>query len=128
VSSQNKLAQELIQFTIDQAKEYLASANEFYPFGSIVNENGQLQPFSIYTGDDYPSLNKYLKELSNEMKNRYESYSIGINSIVTNKVGIKMDAIQVKLVIDLMEYEDCFLPYEFRGNDIIYYDLFVPEK
>jgi hypothetical protein len=74
----------LINNILAQAKYYLDNADEFYPFGAVIDNTNQLKPLSVFFGDDNPDSQSVFNQLEKVIKegiigHTYNAGAIGMD-------------------------------------------------
>lgn len=103
---------------VAQAKYYLEQANEFYPFGAVINKNHELKPVGIYFEDDTPNALDVLNRLENALtegirKGEYISAGIGVDVYVKIDQE-KREALEVRFFEDEKMTNSYFLYFKKR--------------
>ena len=86
-----------------QAKNYLKEFGSFYPFGVVIEANGELRPTSVYFGEEHPSNEDVLKNLEKALKkgienNSYKAVAIGVDVLtIPPDKQEKIDAIEIRV-------------------------------
>lgn len=86
---------------VAQAKYFLENADEFYPFGAVVNKENKLKPVGIYLEEDNPASKVVLIELEKALKNgidanEYLIGAIGVDVYLTVN-NEKRNALEVRI-------------------------------
>lgn len=105
---------------VAQAKYYLEQANEFYPFGAVINKNHELKPVSVYFEDDTPNaidvLNKLENALREGIKNgEYISAGIGVDVYVKIDQE-KREALEIRFFEEDKIVKSYFLYFKKQGQ------------
>src|SRR5687768_16461934 len=95
----------LIDSILQQAKYFLEQAGEFYPFGSIIDNENRIRPVSLYSQDEYPDSGKILMDLENVLingihVNRILLAAIGADAYIkgdTNTNNAQQSALEIRL-------------------------------
>ena len=115
----------LIDNVLFQAKTFLADAGEFFPFGSVIDRDGNLKPVGIYFGDDHPQSTEVLERLEKVIiegvkKHDYRIAAIGLDVAIntcTDNVSVKKDAIEIRLYdLDAPDHKNFYYSYEKDGS------------
>lgn len=108
--------QELINHSHDMAEKLLLQQNgEFYPFGAVINNLGELIHIGHYDGDEFPlsqtKINELRKYFTKEIENEnIRAYAITYDSLAKkDEDSEKTDAIAI----------DCYLSES--GQRTVYY-------
>ncbi len=73
---------------LDQAKVYLEDADEFYPFGAVIEKHtDRLKPISIYREEKIPNSSDMFKDLETFLiqaikDNKYTGAGIGVDVMI----------------------------------------------
>jgi hypothetical protein len=115
---------------IDQAKYFLAKAAEFYPFGAMINREGEVVPLGIKLDNDHPQSQEVIEILEKaiipKLKNG-EAKLAGIGTDVFYKPidgAERKSAIQVRILEVNGKFIDYYLPYRNEGQKFAYEKLF----
>jgi hypothetical protein len=109
---------------LSQAKYFLENADEFYPFGSIINNKNEVQPLGIYFGEENPKsqdvLNRLQFQINEGIKNKTYKYgAIGIDIYINKNSpsGIeKKTAIEVQFLFPNDSIKKIFLYYKTNNQ------------
>lgn len=98
LSNENKKG--LTNNIIAQAKLYLEDADEFYPFGTVIDKGHNIKPVSYYGGKEYPDSTELLEKLEEVIKagianSDYLVAAIGVDVFVTVN-SEKKTALQIR--------------------------------
>ena len=93
-----ELLNALLPFAVDQIKKH----GEFYPFGGVMLENGEISLTSVDTGEEHPDSTDMIDRLTgihNNKAGKAEIKASGIcwNATIALENGAKSDAIIVSL-------------------------------
>lgn len=104
--------EELITTIIAQAKYFLNQADEFYPFGAIIDNTGLIKPISIYWGEDFPNSAEVLNQLESSIKagiksGDYLCGAIGVD-VYTNVNNTNKDEKRDALEVRYYQGENCY--------------------
>ncbi len=101
---------------LDQARYYLANANEFFPFGAAIDKNNDIKPIGIHFGEEHPIAIDVLKKLEKALKdgiekNKYQYAAIGTDVYIDTNTST---SIEKKTALEIRFYsEDFSLKYYF---------------
>lgn len=119
-----ELTKEKMQVLIDnillQAKHYLNSADEFYPFGTVIDKDQNIKPVSFYSGEEFPDSNDVLKNLEEALKKGidkkdYLSAAMGVD-VYLKVNNDKKTAIEIKLYRSAAASKLYFIYYKKDGE------------
>jgi hypothetical protein len=102
VEHSNEFAQ-ILKNILQQAKYYLEAADEFFPFGAVLDEGSTLHPLGVYSEDEQPDSTMLLNQLESAIvtgieKEVYKAGGIGIDVYLkVNDFSEKKTAIKIKL-------------------------------
>lgn len=104
--------EELINVIIGQAKYFLNQADEFYPFGAIIDNTGLIKPVSIYWGEDFPNSIEVLNNLENSIRSGIKSGdylcgAIGVD-VYTNVNSANKEENKDALEVRYYQGENCY--------------------
>jgi hypothetical protein len=118
-----KIMEILIQNILGQAKLFLESADEFYPFGCNMDQNKELHPMSVYYDNDYPksidvinALEKTIKIGLENKKTKFAAIGIDINIEYLLK---KTPAIEIR-IYTLTVTDKKIYKYFKMGNEYLF--------
>ncbi len=115
----------MIQNILDQAKFFLESADEFFPFGCNIDQNNMLHPFSVYFETDRPDSMDVINESEKAIKfnlkeNKYKLAAIGIDVNITNEETLqKISAIQIR-TYTLNSMEAIYFKYQKKEKEYFF--------
>jgi hypothetical protein len=123
----NKKIKALTDSVLSQAIFFLNEADEFYPFGSVINKDQEIKPVGIYFGDEHPDATEVLNRLEAAIKeginkNDYLSAAIGVDVYINinNGIGIeKKTALELRLYNNNSYTCSYFLYYKEEGKYIL---------
>lgn len=83
-------AQKLISYSVSFAEKLLLEFGEYYPFAAKVELSGDLTPFGIHEGEEYPESQKVINELTAFLEDelngsKIRAYCISYDVRVTNE-------------------------------------------
>ena len=89
----------LTHYMLVQAKLFLEDADEFYPFGTAIDNSKGIKPLSVFFENDNPKSSKVFNLLEKAIlkyvnDGTYISAAIGMDVYVTTS-GVKRTAIQI---------------------------------
>ena len=84
--------QKLIDYSVSFAKTLLAEFKEFYPFASTINIDGELIPFGLYEGDEFPDSKDLSSKLELLLEKQLEDKKKRAFAITTDVVVKRSDA------------------------------------
>ena len=122
--------EELRNTILNQAKYFLLNAGEFYPFGAAINKKSEIVPLGVQLENDHPKSHEVIEVLERVIISKLkdgEAKMAGIGTDVTYKPTEgteKKSAIQVRILQSNGESIDYYQPYEKRGEDFFYEELF----
>jgi len=94
----------LLENILVQAKYFLDNADEFYPFGSVIDNKGELKPMGAYTGVEHPDSVEAFNLLEKGVKlgiekKKYLAAAIGTDVFLSKETGGEIEkrtAIQIR--------------------------------
>lgn len=121
----NKDIQSIIDYCYMFAEHMLIESKEYYPFGAIIDNNGELIPVGYKDNDtDMPESQKMIDELtthfSNDLnENKIKAYGVTYDvRVQINDSGDKSDAILIDIVHrDFSDIPQYYFTYSWTGND-----------
>jgi len=116
--------QKLIDYSVSFAKTALAKYKEFYPFAAAINNDGELIPFALYEGDEFPDSKNLLTKLEilldkQLVENKKRTYAITTDVVVKHSDFVySHDAISVKIrQSGTEEYNVYFFEYNLTNEN-----------
>jgi hypothetical protein len=114
---------------ISQAKYYLEEADEFYPFGAVLNKDKKLSPVGIFFGEDHPTSLDVFMRLEKIILDGIKSSDYLIGGI---GIDVYLDKTKPALEIriyDGMKIENYFFLYDKKNDGYIFEEyFFVPNN
>lgn len=119
-----ELTKEKMQVVIDnillQAKLYLADADEFYPFGTVIDNEHNIKPVSYYGGEEFPDSTELLEKLEEVIKagiakSDYLVAAIGVDVFLTVN-SEKKTALQIRFYSSDSALKLYFIYYKKDGK------------
>jgi hypothetical protein len=116
----------ILEFSLEQGKFYLEKAGEFYPFGSILKNNGELVPLGIDIGEEYPDSLKIIEILEENILQRIDNNEILAGAIGTDvyiksrKTNDTISAIEVRAIDSQRKSSNIYLPYAKVNNELFF--------
>lgn len=112
---------------LSQAAFFLNEADEFYPFGAVIDKNQKIKPVGIYFGEEFPDSTEVLNRLEAAIKeglikNDYLSAAIGVDIYINTKTekGIeKKTALELRLYNNNSYSSSYFLYFKKDGKYIL---------
>jgi hypothetical protein len=100
----NDTAELLANNILSQAAYYLGEADEFYPFGAVIDENNNIKPVSIYWGEEHPKSSDVLLKLEDAIrkgiqKGIYYCGAVGVDVYIN--IPTNADTIERKTAIQI---------------------------
>jgi len=111
-----------LNLIIEQARAFLTDADEFYPFGTIVNADGTLSPIGVQIDNDHPESLKVLQILQESIiewlkSKRAVAGAICLDVLYTAKgSSVKLDALKVMMLTSEGHSRDYIVPYRKEGE------------
>jgi len=111
-----------------QAEKYLFEAEEFYPYGVIINQKNELIPISYYDGQEFPEpeiiLNGLKEYIINELeKNNIKMGGIGVNVTIKDKNENPKDALMTMIFKkNSIQPEIQYYEYEIKDKKVTWKD------
>ncbi len=128
---------EIINYSHGFAKQMLIEHKEFYPFGAVVNDEGNLMPYGYKDDEtDMPDSTKVIDILSKSFQfelnnNKIRAYGITFDvRVPIDDKGNKSDAI----AIDITHRDEVYLPiYYFtyswnEQNELVFRESFARNR
>jgi hypothetical protein len=86
----------LTDTVLSQAVFFLNDADEFYPFGSVIDKDQKIKPVGIYFGEEYPDSTDVLNRLEDAIKEGitkkdYLSAAIGLDVYINTKIENRIE-------------------------------------
>ncbi|MCU0440737.1 MAG: hypothetical protein MUC49_22825 [Raineya sp.] len=124
----NRIVQTLELLKV-QAITFLNEMRSFYPFGTIINKNGEIQPVSLLIDDNKISESEYLNQLTNilidDLENeKVKTIGIAINTNFT-KDSFQRNAIEFRVLDETGESVNTYLRYEISKDKIEFEEDFT---
>jgi hypothetical protein len=118
LSDENKKV--LTNDIIAQAKLYLEDADEFYPFGTVIDNGHNIKPVSYYGGEEFPDSTELLEKLEEVIKagiakRDYLVAAIGVDVFLTVN-GEKKTALQIRFYSSDSALKLYFIYYKKDGE------------
>jgi hypothetical protein len=116
---------------VDQAKHFLLEAGEFYPFGGVVNSDGNITPLGVYLENDRPSPQDVIGLLEKAIIAKFHQREVSAAGICVDVhyrptgEANKKSAIQIRMLGDTGESADYCLPYSIKDNTFVYESIFI---
>ena len=121
-----KSIEKLINVVKLQVDAFLLDANEFYPFGTYINNEGDIVPIGVYLGDDYPSSLEIIDSLKDNFNRQIQNGNCEIAAIAinvsVNENNKTFDAVKVMIFKANREVETIYLKYVVRKSSVEYFD------
>ena len=116
--------QKLIDYSVSFAKTALTEFKEFYPFAAAVNSDGELIPFGLYEGDEFPDSKDLSTKLELLLEKQLEDNKKRAFAVTTD-VAVKRsdaenshDAISIKIrQSGTEEYNVYFFEYNLTNEN-----------
>jgi hypothetical protein len=115
-----------VENVLDQAKYFLDNSDEFYPFGSILTNDGEIRPLGAFTGDDFPGSEELINVLEKSIKegvqnHRYIGGGIAIDVFLTSGIKERINGIEIRLYNEEL-LEKCYFRYEKKGGEYFLFE------
>ena len=124
-------SQELFDSAITFAEKMLTEHGEFIPYGEILKANGEIQPVSGDTGEEYPASKDVIKLLTDYFTEQTSVGNIDASALVY-EVRVSLtdssklsDAIAVELDHKLGYSVVVFKPYSIIDDEVKFSLMFV---
>ena len=126
-------ADQLMDHILHYAKHFLTEADEFYPFGAVIQHDGRLRSVGISMEEEHPNCKVVLTELESALKEAlardvYRAAAVGLDVYIkpqqADKLHEKTTAIQVTVysrtssLIKYFAYRKQASGYEFEECSI----------
>src|SRR5262245_11999574 len=121
--TENSFSQQFT-FLTNFAKEQLAKHSEFYPFGSVIEANGELHPLAVHIGTEHPTSKALLHEYDKVIPSLIKEKSIAAAAVCLDAAtGLNRDtdAIVLEIENDAGEAATVFVPYKQTAKGIVEY-------
>lgn len=97
-------ARQIVNNLLEQATVYLNEMGEFYPFGAAMDRKGNITPFSVYGGDEFPDSEKVIENLETALirgcaDNKWVFGGIGLDIFISyeNRTD-KVTALEIRIL------------------------------
>ena len=117
------------------AQKMLTEHGEFFPYGKIMRQNGEIVSCSPYDGDEHPPSQKLIDILTQDFRQRAANGEIRAAGIccdvrvATPEYPNKIDAVQFALEHQNGEAVDVFLPYNLdSAGEVQFGELFATSR
>ncbi len=107
----------LIDIIKKQAQSFLlAMDGEFFPFGTYINKNNEVKPFSVYSETEKPPSTELIESMNDYVQKLLEADKCKVAGITINvtikEKGESFDAIEIRFYeIDKVPYKKYFKYY-----------------
>jgi hypothetical protein len=119
----------LIRMLLEQAKLFQLEANEFYPFGGLINKSGDIVPLGVYMENDHPDSHEVIQLLEKAILEKIDAGEAKLAAICADvfykaaNENIKKSAIQIRVVSETRDSIDYYLPYNNLDGEFSYEQL-----
>jgi hypothetical protein len=118
----------LLDHAVHQGKVFLQEFGEFYPYASVVKSNGAVAGYSLYA-EEVSDIRVYADELERLLRQdlaekKISGYCLGMN-VRARLAGHNdiVDAIELRIVQELMPPGLYYLPYEKVDDEVQFMDI-----
>lgn len=122
----------LTNSVLQQAKVFLEDADEFYPFGSVIDKNEAIKPISVYWGEEFPNSTEVLIKMEEVVSQGIRLHDYIAGAIATD-VYIKTNTssgIVKKVALELRLYQENFSVtnyfHYYKENNQYYFEPIIP--
>lgn len=123
--------EELMSNLIPFAEEMLQKYSEFFPYGSVMNNDGSIKNINYYDGNEKPLSKQVIENLIkvyHELAIKKEIKASGI--VWDGKVSSPKDNTKTDAVLISLEHKDNYsvivvFPYKIKNGNIIWDDIFA---
>lgn len=122
----------LTNTVLQQAKFFLEDADEFYPFGSVIDKNKTIKPISIYWGEEFPNSAEVLSKLEEVVKQGIKLHDY-LAGAITVDVYIKTNTstgVEKKVTLALRLYQENYFDtsyfHYYKENNQYYFERILP--
>ncbi len=122
----------VLQSAIDQARLFLKEMGEFFPYASVVDNEGNVRPYGLYVEEDEQDARHMLQVLRELLDADLDTGVISVYVIATNVSitglgeGVSSDAVEFRLRRlgqAPHSVEIFYMRYTGEGEDLRYEDL-----
>jgi len=105
---------------IKQANVFLEDAGEFYPFGTMIDKDGDVIPVGVYDEKEYLPSVEVIEILEKELLNYINDegcliVAIGVDVLLNNKEK-KQNALMIKTSYDGLSWSEQYYPYHTKNK------------
>ena len=117
----------LLKSIVDQARAFISDAGEFFPFASVLTEEGAIRPYGLL--DEDSTIPVYLSKLQSLLdtdihQGKFVAYALGVNVRVTlTDEDRPVDAVEIRLRHPSLDPIDYYMKYEYLSNQWHFYEL-----
>ena len=122
---------ELLHTMVQHAKIFLADAKEFWPFGGVVNQQGDIVPLAAYPGGEYPDSVDVIALLEKAIADKFKKKEVTAAAIVVdtnfreNINSERAQAIKVRLMVPPAAPEDHYYLYQVEDDVVNLYEYII---
>jgi hypothetical protein len=114
-----------------QAKHFLETYDEFYPYGAVILDTNELRPFSAFGQDEHPKPEQVIEFIiaafiKGAKTNRYIAVAMAIDVLYINpQTNKKVDAIEIKIDSKLEGSINYYVTYSRDKNKINFGEIYI---
>lgn len=128
---QNTFSQQFT-FLMQFAKDQLAKRNEFYPFASIVETNGELHPLAFHPGVENPPPQMMIDEFNRRIPDLIREQAIVAAAVCLNGASKASQPVKEAIIIEMEnaagEAATIAVPYRQVRNRFEYDEPVISER
>ena len=128
-------SKKLIDDILNQAKHFLNEADEFYPFGAVIEKKGNLRSVGVNMDEEFPDVQVVFAELEKGLEeglsqDLYRHAAIGFDVFINVKKGTnsqeKVTAIEIRLFTNTCLTRKHFI-YEKQASGYAFTEYFLDD-
>jgi len=131
----NEHTKNILDHSLEYAKDLLDNTGEFYPFGAFIDTIGQVHPLEMEIDkNNVPNNGKVIEALEKYCKGEMESdamiaYGITFEAAVKVSEEKELETICVSIVNkEDSDTPDFYLPYKIANEKVTYDEIFAVKK
>ncbi|GAB3876553.1 hypothetical protein GCM10028824_34320 [Hymenobacter segetis] len=122
---------ELLRTMVQHATIFLADAKEFWPFGGVFNQQGDIVPLAAYPGGEYPESADAIALLEKAIADKFRKQEVIAAAIVVDTNfretldSKRGKAIKVRLMVTPAVPEDHYYLYRIEDDIVNLYEYII---
>jgi hypothetical protein len=114
----------IVKSSIKRATAFLNDAQEFYPFGSIIDKDGEIIPVGFYDEREFLPSKEIIEILEKELLKSIQieeskAVAIGVDVFINNN-GEKKNALLIKISENGIDWIEKYFIYSIKKNRVIW--------